>query len=189
MVGVLAALPAALLVGSGVLYSLSAGGATAQALDATLYDPQGFVFRVVLHPAVILGGLVAAVSLNLIPLLRLRFETHAGTVSATIGLRLRLRHLVIAAAGLGLFGMILAYAFTENFEVVARAPAETSSPASVAVGAGWTAVRRTGGEWSIRRIVADAGGPELRVAPRQGPARFDCGPRLRLGPPLSAEDA
>src|SRR3972149_929955 len=40
-VGVRAALAAALLVASGVVYSLSAGGATAQGLGATLYDPQG----------------------------------------------------------------------------------------------------------------------------------------------------
>jgi len=158
MVGVLAALPAALLVASGVLYSLSAGGATAQALDATLYDPQGFVFRVVLHPAVILGGLVAAVSLNLIPLLRLRFETRAGTVSATIGLRLRLRHLVIAAAGLGLLATLLVYSITENFAVVPGEPARTAAPAvpaASAVGAGWTAVRPSGGEWSVQRVTGD----------------------------------
>ena len=172
LVGVLAALPAALLVASGVLYSLSAGGATAQALDATLYDPEGFVFRVVLHPAVILGGLVAAVSLNLIPLLRLRFETRAGTVSATIGLRLRLRHLVIAAAGLGLFALILGYAFTENFDVVPGEPARTAAPAvpaASAVGAGWTAVRRTGGEWNVRRIDGDEAGV---VAPFFGSCRW-----------------
>jgi len=146
LVGVLAALPAALLVGSGVLYSLSAGGATAQALDATLYDPQGFVFRVVLHPAVILGGLVAAVSLNLIPLLRLRFETRAGTVSATIGLRLRLRHLVIAAAGLGLLSTLLVYSITENFAVVAKEGTPTSlvAPATTAIGAGGTGLRTQG---------------------------------------------
>jgi len=143
LVGVLAALPAALLVASGVLYSLSAGGATAQALDATLYDPQGFAFRVVLHPAVILGGLVAAVSLNLIPLLHLRFETRAGTVSATIGLRLRLRHLVIAAAGLGLLSTLLVYSITENFAVVAKEGTAASlvAPATTAIGAGGTGLR------------------------------------------------
>jgi hypothetical protein len=119
IIGAVAALPAGLLVASGVLYSLSAGGAVARSLDATLYDPTGLVFRVVLHPAVILGGLLAAVAVNLIPLLRLSFETRAGTVSATIGLRLRPRHLVIAAAGLGLLLVILAYSFTENFDVVA----------------------------------------------------------------------
>jgi hypothetical protein len=158
-VGVLAALPAALLVASGVLYSLSAGGATAQALDATLYDPEGFVFRVVLHPAVILGGLTAAVALNLIPLLRLRFETRAGTVSATIGLRLRLRHLVIAAAGLGLLAMILAYAFTENFELVSRTQARRAASAvaaSVAAGADRSTVRAGDRAWIGRGAAGDA---------------------------------
>ncbi len=91
----------------------------------------------------ILGGLAAAVSLNLIPLLRLRFETRAGTVSATIGLRLRLRHLVIAAAGLGLLAMLLVYSITENFAVVAKegTPASLVAPATTAIGAGGTGWR------------------------------------------------
>jgi hypothetical protein len=146
VIGALAALPAALLVGSGLIYSFSGGGAAAQALDSTLYDPQGFVFRVVLHPAVVLGGLLAAVAVNLIPLLRLSFETHAGTVSATLGLRLRPRHLVIAAAGLGLLAMLLVYSITENFAVVAKEGTPTSlvAPATTAIGAGGTGSRPQG---------------------------------------------
>jgi hypothetical protein len=120
IVGALAALPAALLVICGMVYIFAEGGAWARTLDATLFDPAGFFFRIVLHPAVILGGLALAVALNLLPLIRMQLERHAGLVSATVGLRLRPIHLAIAAAGLGLLTVILAYAFTENFDVVAR---------------------------------------------------------------------
>jgi len=161
LVGVLAALPAASLVLSGLLYTFSGSESLAQALDATLFQADGFFFRVVLHPITVLGGLALALALNLIPLLRIDVERGAETARATVALRLRRTHLAIAAAGLGLFAMILGYSFTENFAVVPREPAQTAVPAvpaASAVGAGWTAVRRTGGEWNVRRIVADEAG-------------------------------
>ena len=146
IIGSLAALPAAVLVITGMVYIFAEEGALARALDATLFDPAGFFSRIVLHPAVILGGLAAAVALNLLPLLRMHLDRRAGTVSATVGLRLRPIHLAIAIAGLGMLTVILAYAFTENFEVVPREPARTAAlPAASVVGVGWTAVRHAGG--------------------------------------------
>lgn len=168
IVGALAAVPAVVLVASGLLYSLSGSGDIARALDSTLYEPDGFLYRVLLHPITILGGLAVAVALNLIPLLRIRLEKGPGNMSGTIALRLRGTHLAIAAAGLGLLAMILAYAFTENFEVVARAQAPRAAPAAVASGAGGTAVRHTDEAWTVRGVAGD----EI-LAPAIKPCRWN----------------
>ena len=163
LVGVLAGLPAAVLVVSGLLYSLSGSEAIARALDATLFNGHGFFYRVVLHPVTVLGGLAVALALNLIPLLRLDVDRAGQTARATVALRLRRTHLAIAAAGLGLLAAILAYAFTENFDVVRREAARIDAPPAVAasaVGVGWTAVRHTGGEWNTRPILIRSEGAD-----------------------------
>lgn len=154
IVGTLAALPAAVLVVGGLLYSLSGSRAVAQALDSTLFDTQGLVYRVLLHPVTVLGGLALALSLNLVPLLRFRFDRQPGNLTGTLAVRLRSSHLAVAAFALGLFAVILAYAFTENFAVVPRPPASSKVSAAVAVGVGWTAVRPANGDWLVRQVGA-----------------------------------
>ena len=169
LVGLVAVLPAAALVVGGLLTTLSENEALLRVLDTTLFDLDGFFYQVVLHPVTVLGGLALALALNLIPLLRIDVEGGAETARATIALRLRHTHLAIAAGGLALLALILGYSFTENFDVVPREPAQSAAPAApaaVAVGAGWTAVRRSGGEWNVRRIDGDEAGvvaPFLRL--------------------------
>ena len=153
----------------GLLTTLSENEALLRVLDTTLFDLDGFFYQVVLHPVTVLGGLALALALNLIPLLRIDVEGGAETARATIALRLRHTHLAIAAGGLALLALILGYSFTENFDVVPREPARSAAPAApaaVAVGAGWTAVRRSDGEWNVRRIDGDEAGvvaPFLRL--------------------------
>ena len=154
IVGALAALPAAVLVVSGLMYSLSGSRAVEQALDSTLFDPQGFVYRVLLHPVTVLGGLALALALNLIPLLRIRLDRQPGNLTGTLAVRLRSAHLAISAVGLALLAVLLVYGFTENFAVVPRPPAVSKAPAAAAVGVGWTAIRRVGQEWIVHRIPA-----------------------------------
>jgi hypothetical protein len=169
ILGALVALPAAVLVVSGLMYTLSGSRAVEQTLDSTLFDPQGFVYRVLLHPVTVLGGLALALALNLLPLLRIHIDRQPGNLTGTLAVRLRAAHLAVSGVGLTLLALILAYAFTENFAVVPRPPAASEAaaaterltivpplsqagPAAVAVGAGWTAVRRAGEEWVVNRI-------------------------------------
>jgi hypothetical protein len=154
IVGALAALPAAVLVVGGLFYSLSASRAVEQALDSTIFDTQSVVYRALLHPVTVLGGLALALGLNLIPLLRIRLDRQPGNLTGTLAVRLRSSHLAVAAFALGLCAVILAYAFTENFAVVPRPPAASKVSAAVAVGAGWTAVRRANGDWMVREVGA-----------------------------------
>lgn len=148
LLGALALLPAAMLVIGGLLQTQSGSPVIQRALEATLFDPDGFLYRVVLHPATVLGGLGMTIGLNLLPLLRVRFERGHQTFSGIVALRLRPGPLAVGLIGVGLATTVLVYAFGENFEIVARAGAP--APAAAAVGAGWTAVRPAGGDWVVR---------------------------------------
>ena len=188
ILGALVALPAAVLVVSGLMYTLSGSRAVEQALDSTLFDPQGFVYRVLLHPVTVLGGLALALALNLLPLLRIHIDRQPGNLTGTLAVRLRAAHLAVSGVGLTLLALILAYAFIENFAVVPRPPAASEVSAAVAAGAGWTAIRPAGGEWIVNQV---AGMPQtLSVSPERLMMPGSCRSwDLQLGPELSQDMA
>jgi len=117
-IGLIACLPAAVLVVGGLLQSDWSAPAVRSALERTLFNPDLVGFRVLIHPATILSGLLLAAGLNLIPLLRIGLERRPGTLVGTLALRIRSAHLGVAVVALGLLGVILGYGFTENFKVV-----------------------------------------------------------------------
>jgi hypothetical protein len=117
-IGLLACLPAAVLVVGGLLQSDWSAPGLRSALERTLFNPDLVGFRVLIHPATILSGLLLAAGLNLIPLLRIGLERRPGTLVGTLALRIRSAHLGVALIALGLLGVILGYSFTENFRLV-----------------------------------------------------------------------
>jgi len=117
-IGLIACLPAAVLVVGGLLQSDWSAPAVRSALERTVFNPDLVGFRVLIHPATILSGLLLAAGLNLIPLLRIGLERRPGTLVGTLALRIRSAHLGVAVVALGLLGVILGYGFTENFRVV-----------------------------------------------------------------------
>jgi hypothetical protein len=117
-IGLLACLPAAALVVGGLLQSDWSAPGLRSALERTLFNPDLVGFRVLIHPATILSGLLLAAGLNLIPLLRIGLERRPGTLVGTLALRIRSAHLGVALIALGLLGVILGYSFTENFRLV-----------------------------------------------------------------------
>jgi hypothetical protein len=100
--GLLLSLPALALVAAGVLQS-----ATGREF---LRPPE-----VLLHPALILGGLVAALALNALPTLRLTREASADGMTFRLEVRRRTANLVVLALAAGLLAAVLLYAFGENF--------------------------------------------------------------------------
>jgi hypothetical protein len=115
----------------GLLFSFSGSAEVVRALEATIFDVDGAFYRVGLHPIVVLGGLALALGLNLIPLLGIEVDRAAGVARATVALRLRRTHLAIAAGGLTQLMLLLAYGFTEDFEISRRSP----GPAAAALAA------------------------------------------------------
>jgi hypothetical protein len=131
LLGGLACGPALLLVGAGVLETLTGSPQLLQVLERTLYNREITVFRLLQHPATILIGLALALGLNLAPLLRLHFERQDGSLIGSVALRIRGSHLAVGMLAAGLLVTIFGYSFTENFRIEPRGAAvqtTTSSP-------------------------------------------------------------
>jgi hypothetical protein len=98
VVGLVLLLPALVLVSSG-LFGLERPDA-------------------VVHPILVLGGLLLASALNALPVLRVRFGHEEGTLVGTVSLRLRGTGLNLMTLSLSclLLATITAYLFVENFQ-------------------------------------------------------------------------
>ncbi|HLF37555.1 MAG TPA: hypothetical protein VI520_06445 [Anaerolineales bacterium] len=118
VIGIVASLPAAVLVVGGLLQSDWGTPALQSTLERTLFNRDLVGFRILIHPATVFSGLLLAAGSNLLPLLRLKLERRPGTLVGMLSLRIRAAHLVVALFAVGLLGVILGYGFTENFKVV-----------------------------------------------------------------------
>ena len=97
VLGLVLLLPALVLVSSGLL---------------GLERPDALV-----HPVLVMGGLLLALALNALPVFRVRFGHEEGALVGTVSLRLRGAVLNLTALSLGcfLFATLTAYLFVENF--------------------------------------------------------------------------
>jgi len=138
LLGALACVPAFLLVGAGVLQTLTGSPQLLQALERTLYNREIAVYRLLQHPATILIGLALALALNLVPLLRLRLERQDGSLVGSVALRIRGSHLAVGLLAAGLLVVIFGYSFTENFRVEPRHAAVQTTTSSAST---WTDIR------------------------------------------------
>ncbi len=118
MIGALCIMPALFMVTSGLIYTDLGIREVNDALDALF--AQSALVRIFIHPAVIIGGVLLSLSLNIIPTFRISIHRQDGTLVTTIVTRLRLLNLATLALGLFLTTAILFYAFAENFKIVAR---------------------------------------------------------------------
>jgi hypothetical protein len=117
-IGIAGCVPAASLMIGGLLQTKWGTPALRAALERTLFNPELTGFRILIHPATILGGLALAAGLNLLPLLRLGLDRQPGRLVATLAVRVRAAHLGVAVFALGMAGAVLGYGFVENYKVV-----------------------------------------------------------------------
>lgn len=108
LVGLILALPGIVLVTGGLAQSILGAGAFNDAINYDL-----FIF----HPAIILGGLVMAAIVNLIPLIRLRIEESALVGIFQISGRLSNLAIVTMVCLLGV--LIFVYLLAENLQIFA----------------------------------------------------------------------
>ncbi|MEK7748960.1 MAG: hypothetical protein AAB269_02745 [Bacteroidota bacterium] len=78
------------------------------------------LFEVLLHPAVVLGGLALALCLNSIPLFYFKIQPEEASLVTVISLKNRLRNAAMVALSAFLLGSLTIYAFFENFQIVPR---------------------------------------------------------------------
>jgi hypothetical protein len=117
LVSVVLMFPAIFLSVSGVLYvALGMDGAN-HLLELVMANVVG---KALLSPVVVLGGPLAVFALNTWRVVHLS----AGVVNEEFVIALSVKrlfsHLVFMALAAGLLGLLLAYAFAENFQFVAR---------------------------------------------------------------------
>ena len=107
-ISLLAVIPALLLVIPGLIQS---GFGSTEPNDAISANVPRFVFQ----PAILLGGLLLAFVLNVIPALKLRFERQPEGLTSVITFRPVLLHWIFVGVSVLMVGIILVYAFFENF--------------------------------------------------------------------------
>lgn len=117
LISALLILPALLLSVCGVLYTAFGLDGANKFLESILATPLGRVF---LSGATVLGGVFIALALNLWAACRVRIGVDAGMVYITFYVARTFRHLIFAALAMLLAVLLLAYAFVENFSIVAR---------------------------------------------------------------------
>ncbi len=77
------------------------------------------VSSIFFHPLIILVGLLLAVGLNLLSILRLKFGSGDGTISGTFIVKTMPANLVMVSACIGLASVIFLYLLAENFAIFA----------------------------------------------------------------------
>jgi hypothetical protein len=71
--------------------------------------------QILLSPIVLLGGLLLAFILNLTPAIKLRFERQPEGLTSVITFKPVILHWIFVGISLLIVGIILVYAFFENF--------------------------------------------------------------------------
>ena len=117
VLSILLTLPALLLCVGGVLYTAFGLAAANNLLDSIIATAPG---RILLSPAVVLGGVFLSLALNLRTLCRVRIGLDTGRVYVTLWMARALRLWIFTAFVMLLAALLLAYAFVENFRIVAR---------------------------------------------------------------------
>lgn len=107
-IGLIAVIPALLLVIPGLMQS---GLGITKINDAISEN----VPQAVLQPAILLGGLLLAFVLNVIPAIRFRFEQQPEGLTSVITFRPVLLHWIFVGMSVLMVGIILVYALFENF--------------------------------------------------------------------------
>jgi len=114
--GLVLDLPALFIVSMGMLQMMLGMPDLSESLMKGIITPDSLI----LHPVVVLGGLILAIGLNSLPIFRIRLEPHNGSLLTIIRTELKFANLAVLGLSLFLLCSILLYAFGENFQIVAR---------------------------------------------------------------------
>jgi|SRR5436189_4177276 len=72
-----------------------------------------------IHPALVIGGLVGALAINLLPIASAQTHLENGNLVGALSIKLRgsVINLCVASLSLALLGVIALYVFVENFQL------------------------------------------------------------------------
>ena len=112
-ISLIALIPALMLIIPGISQSLFGNFGPNNAMD-TLYTNAPYL-EILRSPVLLLGGLLLAFLLNLLPALNMRFERGPEGLTSVITFKPVLIHWAFIGMSLLMVGIILIYAFFENF--------------------------------------------------------------------------
>lgn len=112
-VSLIALIPALLLVIPGLIQSGLGYLGPNDALEAMF--ARAPALQILLSPVVLLGGLLLGFILNLVPAMKLRFERQPEGLTSIITFKPVILHWIFVGMSLLMVGIILVYAFFENF--------------------------------------------------------------------------
>jgi hypothetical protein len=112
-ISLLALIPALMLIVPGLFQSLLGNLGPSSALD-NFFTRAPFI-EFLRHPAILLGGLLLAFVLNLLPALNVRFEQSPAGLTSVITFKPALLHWALIGMSLLMVAIITIYVFLENF--------------------------------------------------------------------------
>lgn len=118
LIGAVLSLPAALIMIPGLAQGLFGRHQLNDALDALFV--KATVFKVIIHPIVVIGGLLVAVGLSALPVFKFTFVPEDGTLIGVLRTKDRGPNLIMFLLAGFLLASLFAYSITENFVLVAR---------------------------------------------------------------------
>jgi len=118
VIGLLALLPALLIVIPGALQSGLGITSLNDGLDAAYHRFPPLTFLI--HPVILLGGLLLTFGLNLLPALGFHIERGPQGLNATVTFKKKWLHWALVGFSLLLVAILLGYSLTENFIITPR---------------------------------------------------------------------
>lgn len=118
LIGAVLSLPAALIVVTGLAQGLFGLHQLNDALDALF--AKAVVFKTLIHPVVVIGGLLIALGLNALPVFKFTVVPEDRTLVGVIRTKDRVSNLVTFLLAGFLLAGLFAYSITENFVIIAR---------------------------------------------------------------------
>lgn len=116
--GIVLSVPALIIVAAGILEAGFGLREINNTLDEILLRFPGI--SVMIHPAIVIGGLIISLAINAIPVVRIRLEAQAQTCVATITAHRKIPNIAAALLSSFLLAALMCYAFGENFRIVSR---------------------------------------------------------------------
>ena len=110
--------PAIMLVTIGVLQSGFGITSPNDAMDA-MFQKYPSV-KLIYHPLLLISGLLTAVLINLLRVMKLQWDSQEQSISATLTIKNKLMHWILLGVGTFLIAAILAYGVMENFNIIPR---------------------------------------------------------------------
>ena len=114
LVGLVGTIPALIIFSGGVMQVIFG--------EPNIWD---YLFHLtaqslIIHPVLVIGGLILAIGLNAVPALKVQFHPMPEALSTTVTLKWKSFNVAVLALSAFLLCGILLYAFGENFRIVAR---------------------------------------------------------------------